>query len=105
MSEGKKEEATFTRAGDILKSTLEGLNLHETFKVFPIAENWEKIVGSGVAQKATPDFVRGETLFVSVQTSVWMQELEMQKSTILGRIKELNLSTPITSLRFRLARS
>lgn len=102
MSEDKKEEASFTRAGDILKSTLEGLNLHETFKVFPIAQNWEKIVGSGVAQKATPDFVRGETLFVSVQTSVWMQELEMQKRTILDRIKELNLPTPVTSIRFLL---
>lgn len=105
MSGVAKSTSSFTRAGDILRSTLKGLNLQETFKVFPIAQNWKKIVGSGVAQKATPDCVRGTTLIISVQTSVWMQELEIQKRTILDRIGELNLPSPITDIRFRLMRS
>lgn len=92
----------FQRIDAILAGTLKGLNLEEKFRVYPIWKKWGEIVGETIAQKAQPDYVSGQTLVVSVVHPAWMNELQMQKETILKKIAALGDKHPIQDIRFRL---
>lgn len=90
-----------TKIQEILETNLKGLNL-EGMRVYPIWKKWEELVGTAVANRSQPDFVRGSTLVVSVTNSVWMQELKFQEPTLLQQIAKAGLDPPIQSIQFRL---
>ncbi|MDO8519643.1 MAG: DUF721 domain-containing protein, partial [Deltaproteobacteria bacterium] len=96
-----KEKEGFTRVNDVLGAALKEFKVDEVFRVHPIWSAWENLVGPAVARKTHPDFVQGKTLIVSVENSVWMQELEMQKREFVKKISEMKLPFEITEIRFR----
>ena len=63
---------------------------------------WDRIVGEDIAVHARPFVVRGEILWLNVSDSVWMQQLQFQKMTILERIKQLLPGSSINDIRFQL---
>ena len=93
---------SFTRAGDLVRGALKEFKADEIFRVHPIWEKWEELVGKVIASKTHPDYVQGKTLIVSVENSVWMQELEMQKREFVRKISEMKLPFEIREIRFRL---
>lgn len=95
---------SFSRASDLIKSTLKEFKVDEIFKVHPIWEKWEELVGATIASKTHPDYVQGKTLIVSVANSVWMQELEMQRKEFIRKIAEMKLPFEIAEIKFRLKR-
>lgn len=92
----------FTRIDELISRSLKSLNLEHTFKVYPIWKKWRELVGETIAEKALPDSLRGGVLHVSVETSVWMNELILQKSTLIQKIKEHLPEVPLEDIRFRL---
>ena len=92
----------FSKIDEILKNTLKNVSLEKTFKVYPITQRWEEIVGPHVASKTQPDMVMGDTLVISVVNSSWMNELQMQKKTILDKLESLGLAAGIKNIRFRI---
>lgn len=63
---------------------------------------WDRIVGKDIAVHAQPHVVRGRTLWLNVSDSVWMQQLQFQKMTILERIKQVLSGSSINDIRFQL---
>lgn len=92
----------FTRVESIVQDTLKGIKVEETFKVYPIWKQWKELVGEAIASKTAPDYIKGSTLFVSVDHPVWVTELQFQKKVILEKIATLNLSYPVQDIYFQL---
>ena len=63
---------------------------------------WDRIVGEDIAVHAQPFVVRGRTLWLNVSDSVWMQQLQFQKMTILERVKQVLPGSSINDIRFQL---
>lgn len=98
------KKSPLTPVGEILEKTLKSLPVTESFRVYPIWKNWETLVGPAVALKTSPDFVRGKILFVSVENSVWLHQLNFEKGALLEKISALHPDEEITDIRFRLRR-
>ena len=63
---------------------------------------WEEIVGGDLAAKARPDCIRGDVLWLRVADSVWMQQLSLQKSTLLALLNDRLGENGVKDIRFRL---
>ncbi len=88
------------KIGQLLQGTFKELKCEENFQVYPIWSQWKELVGDTIAEKSEPAFVKNGTLVVSVQHPVWLTELNLQKETILKKIKESGHI--IQTIRFRL---
>lgn len=98
-------KSKLTSIDKLLKETLKGLQMEENYKVYPLIQQWSSIMGQSISQKSLPEYIQGNTLFVRVENSVWMQELEMQKKGLLKKISKIKLDPPIENIRFRLKQS
>jgi len=66
----------------VLQSQLWGNQQH----LFPLARHWPEIVGQGFAEHSMPAFFRRNVLWVYVQGSVWMQQMQLVKPELLSGI-------------------
>ena len=69
--------------GVLVGAVLDDLGLDETAAVLRIADRWEQVVGSEVARHCQPTALRGGVLEVTVDTSVWCQQLKLHRREIL----------------------
>lgn len=53
---------------------------------FRIFGQWEKTVGSVIAQHACPLSLRGKRLFLAVDSPAWMQQLSLLKPEIIRKV-------------------
>ena len=83
-------------------TTIDGAPLQEQLR---IREMWEAVVGPHIAKKASPEGIRNGILFVSVESSVWMQELTFMKQQILERINKVCESSKVQDIRFKLGKT
>ena len=82
-------------------SGMEGVPLQEQLR---IQDMWEAVVGPHIAKKASPEGVKNGILFVSVESSVWMQELTFMKQQILERLTQSCESSGVKDIRFKLGK-
>lgn len=64
---------------------------------------WEEAVGPQIAAAAKPIALKEGVLLVHVRHSVWLQELQQQKATLLRRIQSIPAGAAVKDLRFRVA--
>lgn len=101
MSDSSKQ---FALVKDILQKTFAELPLHQNFRVYPIWSQWKQIAGDLVAARSQPDFIQGETLFVTVAHPVWMTELQTHQEILLKKIAALKLPYQVSRIQFRVKR-
>lgn len=87
---------------DVLKQTLQKMQIDQPMKKYSIWNYWEEIVGKQVACKAQPLRVQDKTLVVGVVSHAWMTELTHMKTVILRKIQEKIEKCPIQNIRFEL---
>ena len=76
------------KVGDMMSESIGREEILRTARAQRIVRNWAEIVGPLLAEKSSPSrFDRG-TLWVSVQSSEWAQELRMMKRTILAKLAQ-----------------
>lgn len=90
--------------GDVLKKSFERLGIKTKVKGFAIMNIWDKIVGSNISNAAMPAKVIGKTLYVTVSTSVWMEELKYHKIDIIDRINKNLGDDTISDIVFKLGK-
>ncbi len=89
--------------GDVLKTVLKKLGLGQRVRVARIAQDWERIVGSKIAQHCAPVSVRSKILVVNVDSSVWLSELtRFFKDKMLDQIRSEAGGEGIKDIRFRI---
>lgn len=71
--------------------------------VMRILEHWDAAVGPEVALHARPSVLRGTTLEVTADSSVWSQQVQFLRPQILAALRERLGADAPTSLRTRIA--
>jgi|GEM_PF-124457 len=75
----------------------ERLGLHALFLF------WGEVVGEEIAARARPTIIRGTVLWVEVSDPVWLQQLHLERGTLLSEInRRLSSETKLTDIRFQL---
>ena len=83
----------------LVSGVLADLGLDDARGIARIDACWEAAVGAEVARHCRPEALRGATLEARVDSSVWCQELQLQRTQILaGLRRELGDAAP-TDLR------
>ena len=73
------------------------LALHAVFR------NWPQVVGLEIAERTEPQVIRGTVLWIAVSDSVWMQQLHLQKQTLLEQINaNVRGAEKISDIRFQI---
>ena len=68
---------------------------------FRIGELWEEAVGPEIASHCRPVAIRGEVLEAEVDSSVWCQQLQMERPQLLKALREALGDDAPTDLRLR----
>lgn len=90
--------------GDILENSFERLGIKTKVREWTIMKIWNKIVGSNISNVAMPAKIIGKTLYVTVSTSVWMEELKYFKTDMLDKINEILGANTISDMVFKLGK-
>jgi len=98
---GKRRRSQPRVVGSLIGQVLDDLGLEAASQAFRVGEHWAEAVGPEVAAHSQPVGMRGDVLEVSVDSSVWCQQLQMQRLSILAALAaQLGDDAP-HDLRFR----
>jgi predicted nucleic acid-binding Zn ribbon protein len=85
----------------VLERTLTTYGLKENAERYEALTHWVEIVGEQVAAVAVPERIKGNTLVVRVESSVWKYELTMRTQEILSKVHNFTESNEITEILWR----
>jgi predicted nucleic acid-binding Zn ribbon protein len=74
--------------GELLRQVLSDLGDSATARAVRIANHWAESVGPGIAAHSRPVAIRGEVLEVSVDSSVWCQQLQLRIPELLVALRD-----------------
>jgi predicted nucleic acid-binding Zn ribbon protein len=74
--------------GSLVPGVLAELGFDGTNAALRLSACWEEVVGPEVARHCRPALLRGRTLEVRVDSSVWSQELRLRGPAILAGLAE-----------------
>jgi predicted nucleic acid-binding Zn ribbon protein len=89
------------KAGDILGRLTERMGIAARLDKEKAVVLWGEAVGQGIARKSRATSVRDGILFVTVQNSMWLQELALLKEGIIAKINSLVGRDVIKDIVFR----
>jgi predicted nucleic acid-binding Zn ribbon protein len=89
------------KAADILGRLTNRMGIAARLEKEKAVVLWEEAVGKNIARRAKAVSVRGGVLFVTVQNSVWLQELALLKEGIIEKINTLVGSEVVQDIMFR----
>jgi hypothetical protein len=85
----------------ILDAFLESLRIPHVAFLVSLRKKWLEIAGPLVSRNATPLSLRNGILTIVVRNHAWAQELQMSKTTMIGRIREtVGERIPVSDIRF-----
>lgn len=70
----------------LVAATLAKLGITERVKRAEVVADWKELVGPRIAGVARPAGVRGETLFVAVESAAWRNELSLMRPQLLAKL-------------------
>ena len=77
------------RVGALVPGVLRDLGLAESARALRVAERWEEAVGSEVARHCRPGVLRDGVLETIADSSVWCQQLQLQRPELLAALAEV----------------
>lgn len=86
----------------MVPKVLADLGLDSAVAVLRLTEHWDEAVGPEFARHARPSLLRGSTLEVTVDSSVWCQQLQMARPVILAALRERLGADAPRELRLRI---
>lgn len=85
----RKRRSELEGLGGLVPRVLSDLGLEASARVVRLCEHWEQAVGPEVARHCRPTGLRGEVLEATVDSSVWCQQLQLQRPAILAALREV----------------
>jgi predicted nucleic acid-binding Zn ribbon protein len=89
------------RVDAVLGGVLDDLGFGSARLAMRVQERWPALVGEEAAAHSTPEGLRGGTLEVRVDASVWGQQLQLRSAEIVRALRELLGDAAPSELRFR----
>lgn len=77
----RKSEAS--SLGDVIKEMIDAYHLDKKFDQTQVINLWPKLMGNTIASRTKGIFMKGDKLFINVESSVLKQELLMNKDRII----------------------
>jgi predicted nucleic acid-binding Zn ribbon protein len=87
--------------GEVLNELVESLGIGKRLREQEVFVVWDEAVGERIAQVAKPTRMLRGTLFVSVKTGAWRNELSMRKQEIVSRLNEILTSEIVRDIKFQ----
>ena len=84
----------------VIAEAVEGAGIKSALNQENAVILWGALVGKTVSSVTKAERVESGTLIVRVETSVWRQELHMQKNEIIKKINKKIGTTAIRDIRF-----
>jgi hypothetical protein len=78
-----------TNIGDAISKLIANLHIDKKLNEVKIAESWKALVGEAISKHVTDLYVKDNTLFVKVDSSVVRQELNFMKRRLVDKINRL----------------
>ena len=82
----KKKRNQVTPVGDNLDAVLGRQGWGNQLHLFSLVRHWPEVAGRELADRSMPAWFRRNVLWVYVQGSIWMQQMQMVKPELLARI-------------------
>ncbi|WP_319548542.1 DUF721 domain-containing protein [Desulfogranum marinum] len=83
-----------------LKKIYSTKNWHNQWALFYFVRNWENILGYPLGKVTYPAFFRGDVLWIYVDNSAWMQQMQYVKMDLLDAIQKAVPTAVVNDLRF-----
>lgn len=88
-------------ASSILSSALKHLHIEKKIEKYAAFPHWPEIVGPDIAAVAVPQrIIQDKILVVLVKDAVWAQELSLQKTEILEKLRGFDAGALIEDIRY-----
>jgi predicted nucleic acid-binding Zn ribbon protein len=83
----KNRPFPFVSLSAALQKVVNSAPMRRRLNAIPIASQWSAVVGDSVAQHAFPAALEKGVLMLEVDSSVWRQQLRLEKEELLNKIQ------------------
>lgn len=83
---------------DAIEALMDHYHIGDRYRFEQVKQKWEEIVGKMIAQRTEKMTLKYKTLYITVNSSVIKQELQMMKTLIIKRVNEEAGKEIITSV-------
>jgi len=73
---------------DAIEALMDHYHIGDRYRFEQVKQKWEEIVGKMIAQRTEKMVIKYKTLYLTVNSSVIQQELQMMKTLIIKRVNE-----------------
>ncbi len=100
--EEKARKLTVRKSGDVVPGVLKGLGINQRLSETEIMRVWRHLLDPNVVAHARPTGLRKGTLFVAVDSNVWLDEIvRYRRKEIIDRLQSSFGKDLITRIAFR----
>jgi len=99
----RRGKAEPTRVASVVPRILDDLGLGAARVAMRAQQCWPELVGAEAAAHSSPEGLRGGTLEVRVDASVWGQQLQLRSAEIVRGLRERLGEEAPSQLRFHVA--
>ena len=94
------ENSSWETASDVLSAIVPHLVSTPRWREYRVWEVWDEVVGDALARKARPSRIQNGKLFVTVASSVLMQELQFAKARLRDGLNQKLGTETVKDLQF-----
>lgn len=87
--------------GEVLRKFLRQEGLESPLNEFRLVEAWKDVVGPTIYRYTTNLYIKNQTLFVHLSSSVLRQELQMQREALVKHLNNQVGAQVIVNIIFR----
>ena len=91
----------FEDIGSILDSVIDEMGIDRKINTSNIFNHWEEIVGHEIAKRARPEKLINMTLYISVTSSTWANELSLMSEDLMEKINSFTGDKVVDKVRFK----
>ena len=86
--------------GDLVKDYLREEGLETPLNQYRLIQSWGDVMGAGIMRYTGDIFIRNQTLWVKINSSILRQELEIGRKQIVRRLNEYVGAQVITDVKY-----
>ncbi|MBO5025992.1 MAG: DUF721 domain-containing protein [Bacteroidaceae bacterium] len=86
--------------GSIISQLIRQEGLETPLNQYRLIESWKEVMGEGIARYTGNLFIKNQTLFVQIKSSVLKQDLSMSRGNLVKRLNEHVKAQVITDITF-----
>ncbi len=105
MRRGKKHKGGLVEVSDLLEGALQTLGVKGDFEKFRVEKKCREVLGDKFSKALTAVTLKGRTVEMAFNHSIWMNEVNFRKTEILEKLQKEFPDIGIKTLALTLSRS